>query len=800
MKISLSLIKKYIDIDLPVSQIADILTMAGLEVDGIINETSTFSNVICAEVISTQKHPNADSLCIANVNDGKEVFQVVCGAKNCREKIKVAFAKIGAEIKTEDGKVIKIKKGKLRQIESFGMLCSAQELGLSDSEDGIIELDNSFEIGQNLENVFLNPIFEISLTPNLGHCSSALGIARELAALLDKKIKKEKINLEYSNKKTSDLIDVSVKEKDLIPRYSCIIVENVNTKATIPLFIKKELKASGLRSINPIVDIMNYVMLELGQPLHGFDYDLLDGKKIEVTTNLEKQDFVCLDNQTREIPKNAIIIKDEKKPVAIAGIIGGNNSAVSDSTKTILIESATFNPISIRQTSNILNLRTDSTLLFEKATDANITIFALEKAAFLVQQICNGKVTKDPIDIKRGDFILKKIKCRTKRANQILGLKLSVNEIVSIFKRLCFNTKVLENDEIEVEIPTYRNDISLEIDLIEEIARIYGYNNIKQEISKYRSTLLDNDPIYVFEKLVKSSLVKCGLCEMITSDLISPNLVSLLHKHSNFQNQFIEVLHSKSEHHCVLRPSLLPNLIEVVKTNANHSSFNIAGFEIGKIHFKQEDLFVEQSKLAIVITGQKNPKSWDGKDKNFDFYDLKAILQSLFTTLHIDEIDYEKTSDSIYHPHIQAKIFNNKKFIGSIGQVHPNLLINFDIKKDVYYCQLDMMSLFNFSKSILKVKPLSQYPSSSRDWTISLKKQAPIGNILKILESYNSQILENINLLDIYEDETLSQNKKNATIRFVFRNNKKTISYDEVEKEFLKITNFTKEKINTFLI
>ncbi|NGX49876.1 MAG: Phenylalanine--tRNA ligase beta subunit, partial [Candidatus Anoxychlamydiales bacterium] len=440
MKVTLSLLKEFLDIKQDPKDIAHLFTSAGIEVDKIENEIPSFTNVFSVKVLETQKHPKADNLVIAKVTDGNQDFQVVCGAKNCRKDLITAFAKVGATLTDEKGNIFKIKEAKLRDVESFGMLCSASELKLSEDKDGILELDKDFEIGKDLS-ILADPIFEISLTPNLGHLMSAIGLSRELACLSKQKIKMPALNLKEESKDDIEkLLKVTI-EDQRCKRYAARIIENV-TIAPSPYWLKSELEACGFRSINNVVDATNYIMLKFNHPMHAFDFDKLENHELKATTIDEEIDFTSLDEIDRKIPKNSLVIKDGKKIVAIAGVIGGLNSSVTNSTKKIVLEAAYFDSSSVRKTSKLLNLKTQSSIRFEKSVDPNMIPIAIDYLATLIADIANGKILKGKIDIKKDKFLENKISIRVQRAQKILGTKISENEIIDIFERLDF--KIVE--------------------------------------------------------------------------------------------------------------------------------------------------------------------------------------------------------------------------------------------------------------------------------------------------------------------------------------------------------------------
>ncbi len=780
MRITLSLIKNFLDIKKEAKDIAHLLTIAGIEVDKIENETPSFCNVVSAKVLEVEKHPSSEKLVVAKVSDGKEVFQVVCGALNCRKDIIVAFAKIGATLTDDKNNVFTIKKASLRNIESYGMLCSAKELKFAKESDKIIEFPSDFEIGKDLS--FLNnPIFEISLTPNLGHLLNALGIARELACITKTKIQMPKLDLKEDKGSIEKELKIKI-EDQRCSRYCSRIIEDV-TVAPSPFWLQKELESCGFKPINNIVDATNYIMLKFGHPLHAFDYDKIENKELKVTYEKENSKFLSLDQIEREILKNCIVIKDNNKTVAIAGIIGGLNSSISDLTKKVILEAAHFDSTSIRQTSKLLNLKTESSMRFEKSIDPNMIPIVIDYAAELIAHLTKGKIIKGKIDLKNKEFQPKKLSLRFKRVKKILGTPISENEIIDIFKRLDFNVIEKNEEAILLEIPTYRNDISFEIDLIEEIARIYGYNNISKVNSYYRSSSVIDSEAYVFEKNLKSYFRSCSLQEIKTCDLISPTFAEIALLNLD-RHDLITVKHYKSIDQSILRPTLLPSFLEVVKFNQDHNNLNFLAFEIAKVYYKNNNKHIEKQVASIVLSGKRTPHLWDKSNFDVNFYDLKGILENVLS-VHLGKKYKFKTSHCKgFHPHRQARIYFQQEDFGIIGEVHPTVLNKFDLKKKVFFAEIDLDYLIQNKKDQIQFKDISQYPSSQRDLTISLNEKDQIQKVFDIIEQIKSPLLEKSYLLDLYKS---LENKNNVTFRFIYRDTNRTISNEEVEIEHEKI-------------
>ncbi len=788
MKISLSLLKKFIDIKLSSEEIADQLTNLGIEVDSILNESPSFSKVVAAKVIDTKEHPSADKLSIATVYDGKKSYQVVCAAPNCKKGLITAFAPIGATLLDDKENLITIKKTKIRDIESFGMLCSAKELKLFDEKDTILELDDSFKLGQDLTSLS-EPVFEISLTPNLGRCMSAIGIARELASALNTKIKMFESNIKEAETDINKKVKVIIKD-NRCKRYTCRLIENIKVEKS-PFWLKSKIEKLGLRSVNNIVDALNLVMLKFNQPMHAFDFDKIN-REIQITTNTQDVNIMSLDEIERKIPKDSLLISDGKKTIAVAGIIGTLNSSVDENTKNILLESAYFDNTSIRTTSKQLFLKTESSMRFEKGTDPDMPPIALDYAAALIVKTTKGSIAKGKIDIKKDDFKLKKIKCRLSKIQQILGTKISLNEALDIFKRLEFNILKSTDNEILLEIPNYRNDLFEEIDLIEEIARIFGYNNITKVRPTYCSSNIYHSDKYLFEKNLKTYLRSSNLQEIITCDLISPKLAEISYSLGLNKKELAHVIHYKSIDQSILRPSMLPSFLEIVKYNHDHKNFDLSMYETSHLHFKKDNKIIERWALSLILCGKKAPQIWEKQNFEINFYDLKGILENIFSAVVTKDLNFTKSTYSALHPGRQANIKIASEEIGILGEVHPKILKEMDIKKRVLFAEINLDLVYKNKKDTITYQDISQYPATQRDLTIPLDAATEIDEIFNYIKSIKSPVLEKVDLIDIFKT---TENTKNVTFRFTYRDKFKTILFDTAEKEHEKITKEIKKQI-----
>lgn len=796
MKLSLNWLRDYIQLDLSPTEIAKLLTSAGLEVENIENTSSNFDGVIVGEVVKVEKHPDADKLCVAQVSDGRETLQVVCAAPNCRVGLKTAFAPVGATLTDEKGQKFKIKKTKLRGVESSGMLCAADELGLTDEKQaGIMEFDEEMKVGDDLASLFSDTILEIGLTPNLGHCNCLFGVARELAALTDSPAILPAITFqEDQSLHTPGLIRVEIQDFKLCPRYACRVVKDVKVGPS-PEWLQHRLVASGIRPINNVVDITNYVFLEIGQPLHAFDYDHVEGHKIVVRPAKDGETFVTLDDKPRSLTSEDLLICDSEKGIALAGVMGGKNSEVSSETRNVLLEAAYFNPKTIRKTSKRLALQTDSSKRFERGADPNGPLWALDRAAMLIQKLANGKVAQTPLDIKKQGFPENKVECRLSRINELLGTHLSVSEVETIFKRLGFVCSWDGKNKFSVVVPTYRVDILGEIDLIEEVARIYGYDNIPLCQPTYKNSDLPHAPIFLFERDIREKLVAERLQEFLTCDLIGSSMLDMVGSGADGLEP-VKVMNPISVEQSILRTSLLPGLLQMVKYNLARQNHHISGFEIGRIHFKYGDQYKEQTVVGIILTGQAQEHTWYAKPRDFDFYDLKGIIENVFNELRIFNVTFKPGDLKIFHTGRQAGIFYQGLELGSMGEIHPAIIRHLDISQRVYFAELNLHDLIQIRQVHYMMQPVPIFPASERDWTVTISEQIPVQQIFDNIRTIPSQLLKSITLLDIYQNEKLKAEKlKNVTLHFIYRDDQKTLSQEAVDEEHHRIMRETVVKL-----
>jgi phenylalanyl-tRNA synthetase beta chain len=785
MKVSLSSLKEYIDVNLSTHDLCQVLTLGGIEVDEVIETPLKFSNVVAATILEVVSHPNSDHLKVLKVSNEKETLQIVCGAENCRAGMRVALAQIGAILYFND-KSIKITKSKLRGIESHGMLCGADELGLSDSADGIFELSDQIEEGTDLKEIFKDTVLQLSLTPNLGHSMSVYGIARDLSALLQIPLKFPSFSLQEEEVSIENLIKVELLDQTQCERYACRMLQGISVGPS-PLWLQKKLEQAGFRSVNNVVDVGNLILQELGQPLHIFDYQTIAEHTLQITSTTPFSELETLDSVTRLIPPGVLMICDREKPLAFAGVLGGKSSAVSDKTSDVLIEAAYFTPQSVRKSSKWLKTKTDSSQRFEKGTDPNFIPKTLDYAVYLLQKVAGGKIVKGMIDQKTSSFPPKEIICRPKRINHILGTQLNPSDIFKILFSAGMHVTEQSVEQFQVLVPFFRHDLNFEIDLIEEIARLYGYNNIVQTAPVHISSPLLHCAAYQLEKQLRTYLLEEGLQEFITCNLISPGQSKRTSENTLPSSFSIPVLHSRSLDQSVLRSSLLPGLLQVVKHNYDRENQDLSGFEMGKIHFHLKDEYIEQSAIGMILTGKSSPYHIDPKPRAWDFFDLKGIIENLCALLHVEPIRFSPSHLHNFHPNRQAIIMCQDSIIGSLGELHPRHSSELGIEQRIYFAEINIEELTPFIKQTSFVKPLISFPGSERDWTITIADKTPIGSILEIIKTNSSSLLEKITLLDLYKSSQIGKDRKNITFRLFYREKLKTIAFETVEKEHSRI-------------
>ncbi len=797
MKVSLKWLSDYIDLsDISVEEVSEKITKAGLEVDELIDNRKVFQNFVVGYVKEKKKHPNADKLSLCTVNDGTEDFNVVCGAPNVDAGQKIVFAKVGAVVPNGQ---FEIKKAKIRGEVSMGMICSESELGISDNHDGIMVLDTSLKEGTGIAKALgLDDVtFEIDLTPNRADALSHVGIARDLAASLNRPFKLPEINLIETDEESSKYAKVTIEDEEGCPRYIGKVVRDVTIKES-PEWLKKRLTAIGLRPINNIVDVTNFVLHEIGQPLHAFDLDMVEGNEIIVRQAGDEKNFTTLDSKVRELVSNDLMICDAKKAVGFAGIMGGENSEVTENTKNILIEAAYFNPSRIRKTARRLALSTDASYRFERGTDIEITLWAANRAAQLIAELGDGKVCKGAIDVYPKKYIPKVVDLRFARLNKIMGFEIESKKATNIIKNLGINVTEVSNEKLTAEIPAFRPDIEREIDLIEEVARVNGYDNVP-DFNHIKVALEHNVDQSKYVDDLRNIMVGLGFNEIVTNSLLNE-------ERANIFGKPISLLNPNSKEMSHLRTSLIPGALTTISNNLKVREHNLSVFEIGHTflnigsgEIKSFDDIFENEMLLMVMTGNINEDEWYSKSVESSIFNLKGAVEELFYKLQLNN------KVSLEHQHESENLKNvlnysiNKEVMCKVAQLSDDVLKLYDIEQPVYIAEINISQIKLIDVGEKKFTPLLKYPKVIRDCAFVLDKNIMNFEVKKTLYQGSSKLLKNIKLFDIFESDSLGEGKKSLAFQLEYYDVEKTLTEDEVDKEFWKAIESVKTKLNAQL-
>lgn len=769
MKFSEQWLNEWLDGSVESERLYDRLTMSGLEVDGIEPAAAEFSGVVVAKVITVEPHPDADKLRVCSVDSGDETLQIVCGAANVRPELKVPLAKIGAKLPGD----FKIKKSKLRGVESFGMLCSVSELGMAEEADGLFELPNDLEVGQDIRKAISldDQIIELSLTPNRGDCFSIMGIARDVAVFCDVPFKLAEFQ---ETNTTSDLHrEVVLDAVEECPKYTGRVIANVNTQAETPLWIQEKLRRSSIRSISPVVDITNYVMIEMGLPMHAFDNDVLEGS-IHVRHAKQKEKLTLLDEQEINLNENSLVIADDKKALALAGIMGGLDSSVTDKTKNIFLECAFFVPEKLIGDARRYGLHTDSSHRFERGVDYEQQLNAINRATELIIEICGGEAGS-VTEIVKQEQLPKRLPVSLRRAQiyRVLGLEVDDNKVVSIFERL--GMIVESNDEgWTVTPPSYRFDIQIEVDLIEELARVIGYDNIDVKPLMASSNIKPESVETKSLKLIRSLLTAKGYYEVITYSFIEPKLANLFST-----TDFITLANPISADLSVMRTSLVPGLVQALKYNINRQQARVRLFESGLV-FKQTDSLEQSPMLAGVVYGDIEPEQWDKKTAKIDFYDLKTDVEAILANFSPSkDVNFVPTNEKSFHPGQTAKIILDGNEVGVIGALHPATQSALGVNKSIFAFELDLAAICR--EKPVKFVEISKFPSIRRDLSLVLSESINASHVSDCIEKTASELLKNLELFDVYVGEGIELGKKSLTFGLTFQRSSSTLVDTEVD-------------------
>ncbi|TMV42687.1 phenylalanine--tRNA ligase subunit beta [Paenibacillus mesophilus] len=789
MKVSYQWLSEYVDLKgYTASDLAEKLTRSGIEVDTVENRNKGVTNVVVGYVKTREKHPDADKLSVCTVDAGQgELLQIVCGAKNVDAGQKVPVALVGAELPGG----LQIKRAKLRGVESMGMICSAKELGLNEKllpkeqQEGILVLPEDTQVGASILEVLGigDEVMELDLTPNRSDCLSMIGVAYEIAAILgrDVLLPEDEVGLHPSQTKTSDQLHVDITAAEQCSRYSARIISGVKVGPS-PLWLQSRLTAAGVRPINNIVDVTNYVMLEYGQPLHAFDAAKLEGGRIEVRLAREGEKFVTLDNVERTLAPHMLLIADGVKPIALAGVMGGANSEVSAETTTIVLESAKFDGGTVRKASRQLGLRSEASLRFEKEVNADAVIPALDRAASLIAKLAGGGISEGIAESVTHHAEPVTVRISLDKINRYLGTELSSLEIKVILNRLHFQYEDKSNGEWHIHVPLRRGDITRDVDVIEEIARLYGYDNIPVTPILGATTPGSLTREQSIRRTLRRLLTESGLHEVVTYSFTHPEQIAA------FRGMYpsakpIALSMPMSEERSVLRTSLVPHLLDTALYNRNRNMDDVAVFEIGKVFVTSEDALTtlpqEKLMLGVVWTGKRSSAHWGGKAEKVDFYDLKGVFEKLTSALGIEEVRYSSAQPEGFHPGRTAEIAIGSGTIGRLGQLHPALQQTKDLE-DTYVLEIELEPLIEHASFRIEYKPLPKYPSIGRDMAIVVDAGVPVGEIRSTARNTAGALLESIEVFDIYTGERLGGGKKSVAFALVYRHPDRTLTDEEV--------------------
>ncbi len=777
MKVTLNWLKEFVDFSLSASQVADALTMAGLEVEEVSTGVRNFSRVVVGKIVKSQKHPDADHLSLCQVDVGGNILPIVCGAPNACEGLKAPLALDGSVLLND----LKVETRKIRGFESQGMLCSEAELGLSDRSEQLMELSADAEVGQDLENVLgaADVIFDINVTPNRPDCLSVIGIAREIAAMTGSKLVRPEVKIAEFTDAIEKYMAVDVKDAERCFRYSGRYLRNISINPS-PFWMASRLHAVGVRAINNIVDVTNYVMMEVGQPLHAFDYRLLEGNKIIVRTAEAGERFTTLDGQEHELDQESLLICDAAKPVALAGIMGGLNSEVQPDTSAVFLESAYFEPTNIRRTSKKLELSTESSRRFERGIDPNGTLYAMNRAAALMVELADAQVVGDAIDNYPHNVTPVEIDLSVHQSNVWLGVSQKREQIAEMLFSIELAVEQKNGDTIHATVPTFRPDLTRPIDLVEEIARLYGYDNVEPNVAPHINQLQEPNPRVLFRDYVRQILSGMGFRETCN--------LSLIHKKNGQdflpqKTDFVALLNPLSEDLSVFRPNMIISLLTSVAYNRNRQMHDMRLFEIGNVAWKEKGHSVktEKTQIAGILAGHRQENAWYGKAKEFDFYDIKGVVEGLLEKLGIEKVTQE-SAHNVFWGTESSKVIVDGKSCGAFGKIADDVLALFKIKtNDLFAFYFDFDKLFENRQNEKIYEPVPRFPSVPFDLALLIEVNVSAGNLEKEIWKSGGENLVDVRLFDYYKGEQVESGKKSVAFSLTFSSKERTLSDDEIE-------------------
>ncbi|OEU45006.1 MAG: phenylalanine--tRNA ligase subunit beta [Desulfobacterales bacterium S7086C20] len=786
MKVSLSWLRDYVTVDRDVADVAEALTMAGLEVEALVDRYAYLDGVVVGRIVEITPHPDADKLSLCKVDIGTETKAIVCAAANISEDDLVPVALPGVEL----AGIGKIESGRIRGEVSEGMLCSEAELAIGTQTSGILLLPEGQRPGGTITKALKlsDTVIEFDLTPNRSDCLSIIGIAREVAAILETPLKHPDIRLPEGQTPIDKLASVTLEAPDYCPRYTARLVSGIKV-APSPFWLQDRLNSVGLRAINNVVDVTNFVLMEMGQPLHAFDFNRLAQGRIVVKTAREGQTFTTLDGMERKLSSEVLMICDGKEPVALAGIMGGLDSEIEDDTTQVLIESAYFNPTTTRRTAKQLGLSTESSYRFERGVDHGGVVRALDRATQLICRLAGGKLASGIIDEYPKPIPEKVIELSTNRTNRLLGTSFDRDKIASYLESVELDVKILDEDILKVVPPTFRVDLERPQDLMEEVARLSGYNGIVTTHPVTEVLAKEQKEELQVRKQLKEVLSGCGFFENITYSFIGKDACDkLLLAGNDYRRQMISILNPLTEAQDVMRTSLLPCLLGTMLQNVTQQNKDLKIFELGKIFLKntqEEELPTEVEMISALWTGLRQDRAWHSKEVKTDFYDIKGVVETLFRAANIQKVRFSVPSTPKY-PYLKpgrvAEVYARGELIGTVGEIIQQVLQNFDLKQAAYVFELNFDQLVRLRTCEKSAKPISRFPATSRDIALIVDNALEAQEVLHFVEAQDQELVKSVEIFDIYKGLPIPDGKKSLALRFRYCSFERSLTDEEVNK------------------
>jgi phenylalanyl-tRNA synthetase beta chain len=786
MKVSLNWLRDYVDIGLAPKELAERLTMAGLEVKDIRTTGGTWDNVVIGEVIALNPHPNADRLRIATVDLGTGKVTSVCGAPNINIGQKVSFAHVGARlIDPRTGEAAVLKAARIRGVASEGMVCSEKELGISENHEGILVLPSEAPIGQPLSAYLGDIILDLDITPNRPDCLSVIGIAREIAALTGESLRLPDIHYEETEKSIDSFASVDIVDPDLCPRYCASVITGIKL-APSPGWLQQRLNNCGMRPINNVVDVTNYVMLEYGQPLHAFDYNKLKGRQIIVRRARSGETITTLDGSERTLTPDIVLVADKEEAVAVAGIMGGLNSEVTDKTDTILLESASFNQANIRRGCSHLRFQSEASIRFDKGLSSELPLLPVKRASQLLLELAGGRAAKGIIDVYPGKSEPKLIPLTSREVARLSGLKASIDEILDVLKALGFECQESDpGSQVSVSAPYWRSDIKCPADLVEEVVRIIGYERIPitrlgSPLPPQESRLSPTAQRTSLREKIRSILTGFGFQEILTYSLVSLQKLEKLSPRAELKTPPLKVANPMTKEQEYLRTSLRAGLLATLAHNQKFEQAGIRLFEIGKVFLPRgKDLPEEKEMLCAVLSGAREELCWQVDEGQLDFFDAKGVLENILNQLQLNG-NFENSNDEGLVPGRRASIFVDDDQVGTIGEVHPKIIEAFELSGVAYLIEVDVEKLLTKITGTKEYQPIPRFPSVTRDIAIVVDEHVNYRGVENIIKGFS--LVAEVTLFDLYRGEQIPEGKKSFAIRIVYQSPSRTLTDEEVDQ------------------